>query len=752
MKFTFTFLMSLILGANLYAQNSLTGTVKSSKGKALSQSTILINNQAEAISNSNGYFEISNLKSGLYTISIYYLGYQVQSKTFDIDGSLELNFQLTPIVFSSQEVVVSATRTFQVSNTIPASVSTITSEELLILPSQTIDEKLMYTSGMNIDRPFGIFGKSVVGMRGVVSSEPGRQLTLIDGVAINKSDGGGVNWNRIIQSDIARVEVVKGPSGSIYGNNAMGGTINLITKKPNFGNISGSSKMFYGTYNTMGIEANAMKYFGESKKGMYFSTSAKASKSDGYNTVPEEMRESSDTAVFMNDKGVNIRVGKDFSLQSNLEFEYNYFADTRGQGTKIKLENGSLVNYNTHFFKTKYTDKIGVFNLSVNAFYQKEKYQKDIEKLKKGNYTYIKVESDRADYGVLLSATANLKNHTITFGSDIRLGEVDAFDKYMTATDVIINKGKIDNYTLYFQDQMFLFDNKLSAIVGGNILYSKFHSGSFDVKNPTRETSIQQKNIGDLPNKEWIGFSPKLSIQYNFNEKISLFTSLSQGFRTANLDDYTRSGFINIGYKEANTELTPETINSVEIGLKYENSKLLVNVTPYYSVGKDFMHYVATGETIFGGRKRVYKKQNISEVEIYGNEFSAEYKLLSYLNIFGNYTYSNSKILAVDIKPELLGKQLSYSPNHISNVGVKFLSSKFSASAIARYKSSFYTDEQNLEEIEGVFTADINARYQFYKGFSLGLNLQNILDKRFMVSNDQESLGRFTTVELSYQF
>lgn len=754
MRFFTTFFMSLILGTNLLAQSSIEGTVRTSDGNVLSQASILLNRQIGAISDDRGYFRVDNLEDGDYQLVVYYLGYKVAAKELDLGSNsvLKVDFVLEPSVFQSQEVVVSATRTYQVSAAVPASISTLSSKDIAMLPSQTIDEKFMYMPGVNIDRPFGIFGKSVVGIRGVVSSEPGRQLSLIDGVAINKSDGGGVNWNRIIQSDVERVEIVKGPGGSVYGNNAMGGTVNLITKRPFREGFSGLARAYYGTYNTMGAETNVMNYFGEAKKGFYFSASAKKSKSDGYVTVPEDMREASDTSVFMNDAGVNLRLGKDFGLNSNLEFEYNYFYDKRGQGTKIRLEDGSVVKYKTDFFKAKYTNKTGLLNYKINVFYQNENYEKDVEKLKKDNYSWYKVNSAREDYGVLLNATINLKSQLISFGSDVRLGKVDAVDAYQTSSDRIINKGSIDNYTLYFQDQIFMFSNRLNAIIGGNILFSKFHSALFDVVDGTGVTSVQQENADGLDEKQWTGFSPKIALQYNVNSGLNIYGSYSSGFRTANLDDFTRTGFINIGYKEANAELTPERLNSIEFGVKFESSRWRLELTPYYSKGSDFMHYVATGDSLFGGRKLVYKKQNISEVEIYGNELSLQYRPVGDLNIFANYTYSNSKVLKFEDRSEIVGNKLSYSPNHIANIGVAYRYKGLSFSAIGRYKSLYFTDELNESEIPEVITADLSAQYEFIKNLGVSVNVQNVLDKSFMVSSDQISLGRFITAELNYKF
>lgn len=88
-----------------------------------------------------------------------------------------------------------------------------------------------------------------VSIRGLAGDEQGRTLVLFDGIPINTSDEGSVNWNSIHIDNVQRIEVFKGPGSSLYGNSAMGGVINIISKRPvsPFSlNASGS----YGSLNT----------------------------------------------------------------------------------------------------------------------------------------------------------------------------------------------------------------------------------------------------------------------------------------------------------------------------------------------------------------------------------------------------------------------------------------------------------------------------------------------------------------------
>jgi len=754
MKRLFILASLLLLFAGVRAQ-VISGRVTNEQNKPLVFcDVIILNRNIGTATNENGEFKLTNIPEGKYQIQISFIGYKTKTGEIELKKgeTKQLYFTIEKAIFQSDEVIVTATKTVLPINKIPASIVYISPKELSVIPAQNIDETMKYSSGIITDRPFGIFGKSVVGIRGVVSNEPGRQLTLIDGVPINKSDGGTVNWNRIISSDIEHIEIQKGPGSSIYGNNAMGGIVNLITKRPYKKGISGTAKAFYGTYNTFGGSFNIMQKFTDSLKGAYYSVSAKALQSDGYITVPDSIRDTTDVATFVKEYAVNSRIGYRYNYNTNVEMEYNYYNDRRGQGIKIRQDEGMTADHDTHFLKARFKTKTAFVNWDINAYYQFEKYLKTIEKLKGDDYTLINVNSDRIDYGLIIGGNSRYKKNIITYGLDYNNGSVDAVDDYQTSTDKVINKGIMETYNFYLQDELSVFNDKIKTIFSINYAFANFHSGLFNVEEATNNTDFMLPYSENLDNKTWSGFSPKLAMQYNFNEFANTYISASSGFRTANLDDMTRTGFINIGYKIANPNLKPETIDNYEFGYRYNKNKISFNLGTYYSRGHDFMYYVATGDALFGGKKKIYQKENISEVEIYGFETGIKYYLIKSLSISVNYAYNKSTIKEFEVNDDLIGKTLTYSPLDVVNIGTIYNKKKISASLFMNYKGRQFITEDNLSEIPNITTFDTHISYKFYKGLGAGVTVQNILDETYMVSSDQVSLGRFVSFELNYRF
>jgi len=132
---------------------------------------------------------------------------------------------------------------------LPASVTILTKEDIEASSAKTVDQLLQNTVGVNVWKPQGVFGPaSQVRLRGFSNSRA--TVFLLDGMPLNRIACGGVTHNEIPVDLIERVEIVRGINASMYGTNAMGGVVNIITKKMGKKGISASVHGSYGTYNT----------------------------------------------------------------------------------------------------------------------------------------------------------------------------------------------------------------------------------------------------------------------------------------------------------------------------------------------------------------------------------------------------------------------------------------------------------------------------------------------------------------------
>ena len=163
-------------------------------------------------------------------------------------------------------------------------------------------------------------------------------------------------------------------------------------------------------------------------------------------------------------------------------------------------------------------------------------------------------------------------------------------------------------------------------------------------------------------------------------------------------------------------------------------------------------HVFSLIQTIFGGKRKVYEKRNVTEVNFYGLEFNVDYVINSNWQFNANYTLNGSEISKFDDQPDLVNKTLSFVPSDLANFSVSYLVNKIKANINIHYQGKMFLDEANTFEVKPLVSLDASVAYSFYKAFSIRLSAQNILDEQHMVSSDQMSLGRYLSLALRYGF
>lgn len=146
-------------------------------------------------------------------------------------------------------VVVSAARTEQSTLTTPASITVITRKQIENSGARHVTEVLRGQGGVQINDLYGDGSRATVDMRGFGDSASSNTLILVDGRRLNNPDIGAPDLNSIALDDVERIEVVQGSAGVLFGDQAVGGVINIITRKP--GALRHSLKLSAGSYNTV---------------------------------------------------------------------------------------------------------------------------------------------------------------------------------------------------------------------------------------------------------------------------------------------------------------------------------------------------------------------------------------------------------------------------------------------------------------------------------------------------------------------
>ena len=174
-------------------------------------------------------------------------------------------------------VIVSAARTEQSTLTTPASITVITREEIEAGGARHITEVLRGQGGVQINDLYGDGSRATVDLRGFGETAASNTLVLVDGRRLNNPDIAAPNLNSISLEDVERIEIVQGSAGVLFGDQAVGGVINIITRKP--GASRHVLKLSAGSYNTVQLHAMTSQAL---DSGVNYLLSLDARESDNY--------------------------------------------------------------------------------------------------------------------------------------------------------------------------------------------------------------------------------------------------------------------------------------------------------------------------------------------------------------------------------------------------------------------------------------------------------------------------------------
>jgi iron complex outermembrane recepter protein len=141
-------------------------------------------------------------------------------------------------VIVTDDVIVTATRFREAASEVPVGVTVITDAQIRASTAATLPELLKQHPGIQVRDSSGSPNQQV-DMRGFGITGDQNTLVLLDGRRISENEQATVNWSAIPLSSIARIEIMRGSGAVLYGGGATGGTINIITKAPQFGAKSG---------------------------------------------------------------------------------------------------------------------------------------------------------------------------------------------------------------------------------------------------------------------------------------------------------------------------------------------------------------------------------------------------------------------------------------------------------------------------------------------------------------------------------
>ncbi len=226
------FVLFTFLSFSVYASGVVKGKITSENSSLEFVSVGLSGTSFGSVSDQDGNFELTNIPFGKYELVVSMLGYVSQSKSITLNAnsnSLQLNFDLKEAATSLDEMVISGTMkpVSKLESSVPVEV--YSTEFFIANPTPSIFESMQNVNGVRPQLNCSVCNTGDIHINGL---EGAYTMVLIDGMPIVSGLSTVYGLMGIPQALIERVEIVKGPASTLYGSEAVGGLVNIITKKP----------------------------------------------------------------------------------------------------------------------------------------------------------------------------------------------------------------------------------------------------------------------------------------------------------------------------------------------------------------------------------------------------------------------------------------------------------------------------------------------------------------------------------------
>lgn len=641
---------------------------------------------------------------------------------------------------SLEEVMVTtATKTEKNIEGVSASVIVITEEEIQKTGASTLDKILEKVPSINAQ--YGRFphpsasSKASISLRGMGANGT---LILVDGKRLSGETESPYEMTRITASMIERIEIVKGSMSTLYGSDAIGGVINIITKKVDK-NVS-TLDLKYGS-NGDGDAVNKNVNF--TNRGSVDKLRYKINTSID-DTTPYKINKSYTQQAINPSSGADLngnsldnisgnydvtykdeatvktigtRLEYDFSDNFTAGLDLSYFTEDReGQylGNASATSGGLITNTPVNSedknrridissdFKYLINDDLSMNTKVYRSYYKKRNYTDPLTFDGATNTKFsanVTIDTLESDLTYILN-----DSNIITTGLEYRKETRDsgAINPDASSSEFIT---KVVNYkSLFIQDEIEISDT-LNAIVG-----------------------TRYDNISNADNK----ITLQAGLVKEIAEDTSIRANYAQGYRTPDIAElYVVSmyykGAKRYGSEVINTiktesyDLKPEQSQTFELSLsnKYENLSSVFTI--FNNKVKDKIDLVSYNDS--SSSTKYYTSENIDQVDIKGAEVSFDYDLNKDIDLGLNTTYLKTE-------DESTGKELTYTPNISASFSVNYkITNDLNTNLMLRYIGEQYSNSTNTEQTNDYTLVDLGAQYQINKNIEYYLGVDNIFNK-----------------------
>jgi len=596
----------------------------------------------------------------------------------------------------TSDVFVTATRTPISKNNVIADVTTISSEDIERAGSSSLPELLQRQPGIEISNLGGPGKVSTIGIRGTSSTH---SIVLVDGIRLSAATTGFSAIEHIPLSQIEKIEIVRGPASSLYGQDAIGGVIQIFTKK----GIDGFKPYVdigYGSYNTSNFKSGVRAGNNQTTYAINFA----AMNSDGFSAfVPNP-------ANAANSKNLDKDGYKNYSLSSSLSHKIN-------QDYEIDLQ------YFLSNGKNQFDNRFANFSPSFHGNYRNEikleTYAMNIKgQINKAWQSSIKLSQSTDKYLDLQ------KLNNFTFEDDANLKDLykTTQDQLSWQNNVALPRGSITLLYDFLKQRIKTTDvyektqrTNHGVMVGYSLIEDKhnFQSNFRKDFNSVYEDAVTG-NIGYA-----YSIDPNWTLASSYG---TAFVSPSFNFLYSLADSFALG----------NPNLKPEKSKNIEGSIRYKDDSGSMSLTMFQNKIDDFIIYTAPAEA--GSRTST---QNLNKAEIQGLTISGD-QFFGHFQIKGSATGQSAKNEDTD-------KYLPRRASLIGNINLNYYIGNWNIGVEETFSGKRFDDKENIVNLSGYALTNIVTDYKINDKLKLNLRLNNVLDKDYSLAAEGRSGFKYQT-------
>jgi outer membrane receptor for ferrienterochelin and colicins len=667
-------------------------------------------------SDKEGNFSVTNLKGKKYEILISAIGYRDILTSINLINQDRYIFEMVPeSVLSSALNVIGRFP----SKHLPYFTQNITNEKISDYNYQTMSELFRNIGGVDVQTAHDNGRNANFSIRGSSDYKPGgynnRVLVLLDGFQISMPYSGSIDWNAMPLDFLDRVEVVKGPVSSLYGQNSMGGIINLVTK--NYSDEFYNAKATVGSYDSRDLNLTMSNI----TDNISYTALLQHKKGNGHRFNAQYEQNNFYTKIFNKKQDLSVSLIANKSVNG----QPGFYIEDRPSLTSYRISNRDSVYLQLFKKQTLDANNNIVYSFSLNHFYTNyfDRDDTPAEEIQEQTFYNDTSLNLRAEYQKLI----NNKSYII-FGSDIILEQ----------SDISIYRNIYDDLKQFtggfFAQNRIQLNERLLLGLGLRI----------DYRNVDRGNEFSYKSFSDV--------SPKINLTFKRDSFSTWNFALSKGFRSPSLSELFLQYESDYGLNtQGNPNLEPEQLYGLDISFDRSNkSNLTYSVSTFYYKYEDMIDFVYGLPVI---------ALNRSDISSCGLETNISYQINSNLNLDLGYTYLRVNDIN-NIDPIL------YRPNHKFVSSIKYKSENISHIISMRYQSEqdyqdFLSDEREyegseikfpIEQLDSLVLFNYVGSYKLNNRDKMSLKVSNLFDKQYELIQDFPMPGRTLNIMLERIF